>query len=107
MRKPNRLLLFAVPLWGLSLSAQQSSVYTHQLKDFDRAVTLYNDKQYQAAQILFEKTKNDNQEMEVQADCAYYIANCAIRLDQMDADMLMENFVEDYPTSTKQSKSRE
>lgn len=105
MRRPYRLLLFAVPLWGLSLSAQQSSVYTHQLKDFDRAVTLYNDKQYQAAQILFEKTKNDNQEMEVQADCAYYIANCAIRLDQMDADMLMENFVEDYPTSTKQNQA--
>jgi tetratricopeptide (TPR) repeat protein len=105
MRRLNRLLLFSVPLWGLSLSAQQSSIYTHQLKDYDRAVTLYNDKQYQAAQILFEKTKNENEEMEVQADCAYYIANCAIRLDQMNADMLMENFVEDYPTSTKQNQA--
>lgn len=105
MRRLNRLLLFSVPLWGLSLSAQQSSIYTHELKDFDKAVTLYNDKQYQAAQILFEKTKSQNQEMEVQADCAYYIANCAIRLDQMDADMLMENFVEDYPTSTKQNQA--
>ncbi|MHA3788697.1 tetratricopeptide repeat protein [Flavobacterium hauense] len=105
MRRLNRLLLFSVPLWGLSLSAQQSSIYTHQLRDFDRAVTLYNDKQYQAAQILFEKAKGENQETEVQADCAYYIANCAIRLDQMDADMLMENFVEDYPTSTKQNQA--
>lgn len=105
MRRLNRLLLFSVPLWGLSLSAQQTSIYTHQLRDFDRAVTLYNDKQYQAAQILFEKAKGENQEMEVQADCAYYIANCAIRLDQMDADMLMENFVEDYPTSTKQNQA--
>jgi tetratricopeptide (TPR) repeat protein len=105
MRRLNRLLLFSVPLWGLSLSAQQSAIYTHELKDFDKAITLYNDKQYQAAQILFEKTKGENKEMEVQADCAYYIANCAIRLDQMDADMLMENFVEDYPTSTKQNQA--
>lgn len=105
MRRLNRLLLFSVPLWGLSLSAQQSTIYTHPLKDYDKAVTLYNDKQYQAAQILFEKTKGENKEMEVQADCAYYIANCAIRLDQMNADMLMENFVEDYPTSTKQNQA--
>ena len=105
MRRFNRLLLLAVPLWSFTLSAQQSSIYTHELKDFDRAVTLYNDKQYQAAQILFEKAKSENQEMEVQADCAYYIANCAIRLDQANADMLMENFVEDYPTSTKQNQA--
>ncbi|MNK41038.1 tol-pal system protein YbgF [compost metagenome] len=105
MRRLNRLLLFSVSLWGLSLSAQQSAIYTHELKDFDKAILLYNDKQYQAAQILFEKTKGENKEMEVQADCAYYIANCAIRLDQMDADMLMEHFVEDYPTSTKQNQA--
>jgi tetratricopeptide (TPR) repeat protein len=105
MRRLNRLLLFSLPLWGLSLSAQQSTIYTHELKDFDKAVTLYNDKQYQAAQILFEKAKGENQEMEVQADCAYYIATCAIKLDQANADMLMENFVEDYPTSTKQNQA--
>lgn len=105
MHKPNRLFLYTLPFWGLSLSAQQSSIYTNELRDFDRAVTLYNDKQYQAAQILFEKTKTENREMEVQADCAYYIANCAIRLDQMNADELMENFVEDYPTSTKQNQA--
>ncbi|PZR21435.1 MAG: hypothetical protein DI539_07985 [Flavobacterium psychrophilum] len=105
MHKPNRLFLLTIPLWGLSLSAQQTSIYTNELRDFDKAVTLYNDKQYQAAQILFEKTKVENKEMEVQADCAYYIANCAIRLDQMNADELMENFVEDYPTSTKQNQA--
>lgn len=105
MRRLNRILLLSVPFCAFQLSAQQSTIYTHELKDFDKAVSLYNDKQYQAAQILFEKTKNDNKEMEVQADCAYYIANCAIRLDQMNADMLMEDFVEDYPTSTKQNQA--
>ncbi|OIQ17313.1 MAG: hypothetical protein BM557_08870 [Flavobacterium sp. MedPE-SWcel] len=105
MRRLKRLLLVAVPLCALSVSAQQSTIYTHELKDFDKGVDLYNAKQYQAAQILFEKTKKENKDMEVQADCAYYVANCAIRLNQMGADMLMEDFVEDYPTSTKQNEA--
>jgi TolA-binding protein len=105
MRRLNRALLYSLPFWGLSLSAQQSTIYTHQLKDYDRAVSLYNDKQYQAAQILFEKTKSYNQDTEVQADCAYYIAVSAIKLNQKNADVLMQDFVEDYPTSTKQNQA--
>src|SRR5690606_34965347 len=36
-------------------------------------------------------------------DCAYYIANSAVRLNQQNADRLIEKFVEDYPTSTKRN----
>lgn len=105
MRKINRLLLFAVPLMGMSLSAQQSTIYTHELQEFEKGVDLYNQQQYQAAQILFEKAQKESADTEVQADCAYYIANCAIRLNQMNADVLMEDFVEDYPTSPKQNQA--
>ncbi|MFL9845774.1 tetratricopeptide repeat protein [Flavobacterium rhizosphaerae] len=105
MRIINRALLLSLPFWAMGLSAQQSTIYTHQLKDFDKAVMLYNDKQYQAAQILFEKSKEENTEMEVQADCAYYIASCAVKLNQKNADALMEDFVEDYPTNTKQNQA--
>lgn len=34
---------------------------------------------------------------------AYYIANSAIRLNKIGADKLMEDFVADYPTSTKRN----
>lgn len=85
--------------------AQQSSIYTHDLKEFDKAVALYKDKQYQSAQILFDNVKNKVTNDEIKADCAYYIANCAIRLNQMGADDLIEQFVEDYPTSTKQNQA--
>ncbi|WP_116787502.1 tetratricopeptide repeat protein [Flavobacterium psychrotrophum] len=105
MRRLNRLMLLSVPFAGLSLSAQQSTIYTHQLKDYDKAVTLYNDKQYQAAQILFEKTKTDNTDMDVQADCAFYIAECAVKLNQKNADVLMEDFVADYPVSPRQNQA--
>ena len=87
------------------VSAQQTTIYTHDLKEFDRALALYKDKQYQSAQILFDKVQSQVTNQEVQADCAYYIANCAIRLNQTGADAMVEKFVEDYPTSTKQNQA--
>src|SRR5690606_17502137 len=88
-----------------SLQAQQSTIYTSETSDFNKAVMLYKEKNYQASQILFEKVKNNTNNAEIQSDCTYYIANCAIRLEQLGAGSLMEKFVEDYPTSTKQNNA--
>jgi tetratricopeptide (TPR) repeat protein len=87
------------------VSAQKSAIYTYELKDFDKALALYNDKQYASAQHIFESVKNQATTEEIKSDCAYYIANCAIRTNQANADELMERFVEDYPTSTKQNQA--
>ena len=73
------LLLF---FGSFSIFGQQTSIYTHELKEFDNAISLYKDMQFQSAQILFEKVKSNVTNQEVQADCAYYIANCAVRLNQ-------------------------
>ena len=100
-----RLRFLFLFLISFSVFGQQSSIYTHELKEFDNALALYKDMQYQSAQILFDKVKSQVTNQEVQADCAYYIANCAIRLNQMGADALIESFVEDYPTSTKQNQA--
>ena len=105
MRKLS-MLYFLLPLAGItSVSGQQSEIYTHKLSEYDNAILLYKDKQYQAAQILFERVKQENNDQEVQSDCAYYIANCAIHLNQANAEELMESFVADYPTSTKQNQA--
>ncbi|GAA4768008.1 MULTISPECIES: tetratricopeptide repeat protein [Flavobacterium] len=85
-----------------ALFAQQSEIYTNNLVDYNKALTLYRDKQYQSAQIIFEQVKQKaNNELE--ADCSYYIANCAIRLNQSNAEDKMESFVKNYPTSSKQN----
>lgn len=88
-----------------SVNAQQSNIYTDQNADFYKAVELYKEKQFQTAQVLFHKVKHSNQSNEIQSDCAYYIANCAIHLNQMGADALMEDFVEDYPTSIRRNSA--
>ncbi|SNB34779.1 TPR-domain containing protein [Flavobacterium psychrophilum] len=83
--------------------AQQSAIYTNDLAAYNKALSLFNDKQYQSAQILFDKVKQENLNPELEADCTYYSANCAIRLNQNNADEKMQNFVKNYPTSTKQN----
>mgnify|MGYP000923789858 FL=1 len=100
------IFYFLVFILGICrVSAQQSEIYTNSLSEFDKAIELFNNKQYQSAQIIFEKVKQDNKNIDTQADCAYYIATCAIRLNQSNADELMESFVSNYPTSSKQNQA--
>ncbi len=88
-----------------TVSAQTTAIYTHDLKEYNRAVELYKDKQYQSAQIIFEKVKETNVNQDIKGDCAYYIAICAIRLNQAGADKRVEDFVSDYPTNSKQNQA--
>ncbi|MDP5081575.1 MAG: tetratricopeptide repeat protein [Winogradskyella sp.] len=83
--------------------AQKSAVYTNDLQDYQKALTLYNNKQYTAAQSLFDDIKYNTTDATIKSDCSYYIANCAVRLNQNNADDLITEFVEDYPTSTKRN----
>ena len=83
--------------------AQQSAIYTHDLVKYNKALTLYNNQQYLAAQTLFTEVKTTATDNTVKGDCSYYIANAAVRLNQQGADNLMQAFVTDYPTSVKRN----
>nr|WP_321224879.1 tetratricopeptide repeat protein [uncultured Psychroserpens sp.] len=100
-RKISFLLGFL--LFVLQMQAQQSATYTSDLVEYQKALTLYNNQQYQAAQSLFESIKEEAPNETLESDCAYYIANCAVRLNQQNADDLIQDFVENYPTSTKRN----
>lgn len=105
MRKLSWLYLFLFFVQSFSISAQKTAIYTYDSKDFDKAISLYNDSQYASAQIIFEKAKSAAANEELKSDCSYYVANCAIRTNQANADVLMERFVADYPTSRKQNQA--
>ncbi|KQB43160.1 TPR-domain containing protein [Flavobacterium daejeonense] len=105
MRKFSWLLFLLVLSKTNSLSAQESSIYTSKLKEFDRAVSLYKDNQYASAQYLFERVKATTQNEETRSDCTYYDASCAVRLGHANADVLMEAFLETYPTSSKSNQA--
>lgn len=102
----SKTLLFVVFLFfSISAFPQQSAIQTNELVDFNRAMELYNNRQYRAAQNMFEKVQEEVEDEKIEADCAYYIANAAIRMNQTGADKLMEDFVERYPTSTKRNSA--
>jgi hypothetical protein len=85
--------------------SQQTAVFTNELVDYNKALELYHNNQFLASQNLFTKVKNSIKDETIQGDCAYYIANCAVRLNQQDADALMEEFVTEYPTSIKRNEA--
>ena len=87
------------------VTAQETKIYTHEQKEYQDALALYNNEQYQAAQSKFAKVKNSTDNIEAKANSAYYEANAAVRLNQKGADRLMEDFVEKYPTSTKRNSA--
>lgn len=100
------VLPFILLLITFSLSAQQTAINTHKLKDYYHAIELYQNKAYVAAQQQFNEIKVQFEDSsELKANCAYYAANCAIRLGQPNSDQLMQNFVNNYPTSTKRNSA--
>jgi tetratricopeptide (TPR) repeat protein len=105
MRKLSWFLFLLVFVTFFSVSAQKSILYTHDLKDFNKALSLFNDGQYASSQIIFKKVKFENNNDELKSDCAYYEATCAIRINQVNAAKLMEGFFADYPTSAKSNKA--
>ncbi len=96
------LLLFCV---SFSTMAQRTAVFTNDRVDYNRAIELYNNNQFLAAQNLFSKVKKESDDQTIQGDAAYYIASSAVRLNQQGADRLMEDFVNDYPTSLKRNSA--
>jgi tetratricopeptide (TPR) repeat protein len=101
MRNPYKLHLLLFLMIITTVCAQKSEIYTNDLEAYNQAISLYNNKQYLSAQIIFEKVKWENHGQEVQSDCAFYNAMCAIKLNQSNSDVLMENFILENPTSSK------
>ncbi|MGO1585296.1 MAG: tetratricopeptide repeat protein, partial [Mesonia sp.] len=105
MLKKISLCLALTASVSVSVFSQQTAIYTNDFADYNRAMVLFENNQYQAAQTLFQKVEEEVSGQELKADCAYYIAICAVRLNQTNADSLMEDFVSEHPTSTKRNSA--
>ncbi len=99
------LLLFC--LFILTATAQKSAIYTTDIQEYNTAISLFKIKQYQSAQLIFNKIINDKKPdfANLQEDCHYYNACCALQLNQENANSLMEDFIENYPTSPNQNQA--
>jgi len=98
------LAVFALLLISF-VYGQQTAVFTYPDEPFNKALNLYKNKQYLAAQQLFRSVKESTSDHNIAGDCAYYIAGCAVRLNQQNADAMMESFVTQYPASLKRNNA--
>lgn len=99
------LLIFIFNI-SLPIFSQETAVYTNKLTSYYHAIELYQNKNYAAAQQQFNAIKNQfNASSEYKANCDYYIANAALRLNQPKADDLMLYFVNNYPTNTSRNNA--
>jgi hypothetical protein len=46
------------------MSSPKSAIYTSDLKDYNKAVALFNDNQYASAQLIFDKIKSETGDAE-------------------------------------------
>lgn len=101
--KQHSKLMFGLLLFITILSyGQKTAIYTNALKDYNHAVDLYNNRDFEAAKALFNRIKqNFNKDSELRANSEYYIAFSDIQLG--NGDQQMKDFVERFPTSTKQN----
>ena len=87
-----------------NIKAQKSAIYTNNLTDYNHAIDLYFDKDYVAAQQLFKEVRGQfDANSENKATCDYYIAFSALHLNDRNGDDMMQDFVANYPTSTKKN----
>ena len=99
-------ILFTLFFCGtFSVSAQKSSIYNSNLKEYETAVSLFNAGQFGNAKLVFDRLNSSSLHPELQSDLMYYTAICAIRERQPNAGVLMERFINNYPTSTKKNTS--
>lgn len=102
----NFVLLTLISLSTTFASAQQTEMNANSFTAYNHAVKLYNNKAYAAAQKTFseiaqKKTPNSN----LKSDSEYFMAMCAIKLHQTEADKMVLRFVENNPNSNKKEKA--
>jgi len=85
--------------------AQNSAIYSNVNVSFQSALSLYNAQQYQSAQVIFKSVESNASDAFLKSNAAYYNANCAVRLNQPNAELLVESFVAHYPSSIKRNSA--
>ncbi len=82
--------------------AQKTIYYTNDNLNFQKAVELFDNKDYSNAYQLFEKyIQQGNKEQLLVTDAEYFKALCAYYLENKDAEQQLKSFVEKYPENTR------
>lgn len=104
MRHLQGLILGVAAIISLNqVHAQQTEIYTHPYKAYERARSLFDKGQFVQAQdqfaLLIETTPEPHSEIRIDAE--YYHAICALELQQRNSEQAVEEFVRTHPASPR------
>ena len=103
LKKGLFIFTFLLPF---AIFSQQTIIDANVLANYNHGLKLYNNKAYSSAQkIFFDVSDHAIPSSNLAADASYYVAMCAIKLNQNDADKKVLKFVDDHPNSTKKNKA--
>ncbi|NEV93389.1 tetratricopeptide repeat protein [Psychroflexus sp. YR1-1] len=100
-----KILFSLILLAFTSAQAQQSQQFVDVLGEYQEAIHLYEQNQFEAASQAFRELYSDLNSDKLKSDTEYYLAKCAIELGKSGADEMMEGFIENHPTSLKTNKA--
>jgi TolA-binding protein len=95
-----------VTIWFISYLANygQSILEEHISSDFHKGLELYQKQQYEVAQHYMDRYITEHTDYignEYIIEATYYAALCAMKLDRIDGEVRLQQFVEKYPYHTK------
>jgi len=95
--------LAGVLLWGSWAYAQRPAYYDHPDRFYRRGIDLFEKEKYGAAQQQFARAAGayGNLRTELSSDARYYMALCAIRLFNNDAEALVNEYIRGNPESPR------
>lgn len=96
------ILLLACSI-SSNVFAQKTTIYTHELANYNSALELYDKEKYSAAQEKFKQVLKtvDEKKSEVAVNAMYYHAICGLKLFNINAENLLIEFIYAYPESPK------
>ncbi|UTW67028.1 tetratricopeptide repeat protein [bacterium SCSIO 12643] len=88
-------------LFSQQINAQETRVYTSNLRWYNEGLELLEKEKYSAAINAFEKTRSsiNDKNSEVYVNATYYKAVCALNLFNKDAEFQLKEFIKNYPES--------
>ena len=100
----NFATVFFLFIFFINISAQETYDFNHKLADYEKAIELYNEHLYAAAKKAFMDVKPQYDTFsEMAYNCDYYIASCAIHMEEPNANSMMQDFVSNYPNALKKN----
>ena len=82
---------------------QQTDYYTNTRQDFNRATVLFNQKAYGDAALIFRKFVDGNRAVseDIKEKSTLFLAICAAKEKQKEAEYLLLRFLKEYPESSR------